>query len=277
MKARVLTGLAILLPAAYLVGWAPKWLFMACLVALVERGLYEYFLIVRKCGLRVCSVTGYVAGAAICLSQWLGLYTGSVTELAALMIFTLLIPTFGVWATQDLKDYLAAVSTTLFGTLYVVFTLSSLFPLRFSALGSRFANGRQILFFLLAVICVGDIAAYFVGRLLGHTPIFPQVSPKKTVEGACGGLVASVIAGWGYAQAFWRTTNWGTVILLAGCIAVAGQIGDVAESALKRSANLKDSGAILPGHGGLLDRVDSLLFGAPFLWIFLVIESMVHR
>jgi phosphatidate cytidylyltransferase len=278
MKIRVFTGLAILFPAAYVAGWAPKWLFMAVLIALVERGLYEYFFIARQGGLRIFPALGYVAGAAVCLAQWAGLGShSSAPELATLIAFTILAAALGVWMAADSTQYLTAVSATLFGIFYIGFSCSCLFPLRFSMLGSQLANGRQILFFLLAVICVGDIFAYITGRAFGLRPMFARISPKKTVEGAFGGLAASIAVGVAYAWIFWRTTDWRTVILLAGCIAIAGQAGDLAESALKRSANLKDSGAILPGHGGLLDRVDSLLLGAPLFWLFLVAESLLRK
>jgi phosphatidate cytidylyltransferase len=278
MKTRVFTGFAILFPAGYIAGWAPKWIFMAVLIALVERGLYEYFNIARQERLKVFHGFGYVAGAAICLAQWAGLESySSAPELAILMTVTILVPALGIWMAPDAMQYLSAVSTTLFGVFYVGFTFSCLFALRFSRLGSRFADGRQILFFLLAVICVGDIFAYITGRAFGHRPMFARISPKKTVEGALGGLAASITGGWAYAWIFWRTADWRTVILLAGIIAVAGQVGDLAESALKRGANLKDSGAILPGHGGLLDRVDSLLLGAPLFWLFLIFENSIHK
>lgn len=277
MKTRVLTGVAIFFPAVYLIGWAPKWLFMAALIALVERGLYEYFFIARRGGLRPVPALGYVAGAVICLGQWASVLSSGTRELAILLVFILLVPVLGVWLMHDMTGYLTGVSVTLFGMFYVAFTFSCLFPLRFSQIGSRFADGRQILFFLFAVICVGDIAAYVTGRFLGRRLMFPRVSPKKTVEGSAGGLAASIIVGWAYARAFWQTTDWKTVILLAGCIAVAGQVGDLAESALKRSANLKDSGAILPGHGGLLDRIDSLLLGAPLLWLALITANLLHK
>jgi phosphatidate cytidylyltransferase len=277
MKIRVFTGLAILFPAAYVAGWAPKWLFMAVLIALVERGLYEYFFIARQGGLKIFPVLGYAAGAAVCLAQWAGLGAhSSAPQLGTLMAFIVLVPSLGVWMAGDSAQYLTAISATLFGILYVGFAFSCLFPLRFSMLGFRLANGRQILFFLLAVICVGDIFAYLTGRAFGRRLMFARISPKKTVEGAIGGLGASIVVGLIYTRVFWRTSDWRTVILLAGCIAVAGQVGDLAESALKRSANLKDSGALLPGHGGLLDRVDSLLLGAPLFWLFLVAESLLR-
>ena len=266
-----------MLPAAYLIGWSPRWLFMAVLIILVERGLHEYFFISSQAGLTVLPAAGYVVGALICLLQWLGLGDFGVLEVAGLAAVILAIPALAVWVVQDLKHYLAATSTTLLGVFYVAFAFSCLFPLRFSKLGSRFADGRQIVFFLLAVICVGDIFAYLTGRLAGRTLMFPRVSPKKTVEGAIGGFVASVAAGWGYSRGFWQAADWPTVILLASCVALAGQVGDLVESALKRGANLKDSGSLLPGHGGLLDRIDSLLLGAPVLWLALILGILIHR
>ncbi|MGH9444371.1 MAG: phosphatidate cytidylyltransferase [Terriglobia bacterium] len=277
MKTRVLTGIAILLPAAYLIGWSPQWLFMAVLIILVERGLHEYFFIARQAGLAVFPAVGYIAGAIICLLQWPGLRGFGALEVVGVLAAILTVPVVAVWITRDLRQYLTAASITLMGIFYVALTFSCLFPLRFSSVGSRFADGRQIAFFLFAVICVGDIFAYLTGRALGRRRIFPRVSPKKTFEGAAGGFVASIAAGFAYAQGFWQTTDWKTVILLAGSVALAGQLGDLVESALKRGANLKDSGSLLPGHGGLLDRIDSLLFGAPVLWLALTAGILIRK
>jgi phosphatidate cytidylyltransferase len=168
-----------------------------------------------------------------------------------------------------LKQYVGAVSATLLGIIYVGLGLSCLIPLRHSDP----VEGRRLLFFLFLVIWAGDICAFFVGRTLGRHLLFPRVSPKKTVEGGIGGLVGSLLVGLAYAHWFWQTANLKTVILLAALIAVAGQVGDFAESAMKRAADLKDSGAILPGHGGLLDRIDSLLFGTPALWLAITLKD----
>ncbi|MGH9326637.1 MAG: phosphatidate cytidylyltransferase [Terriglobia bacterium] len=275
-KTRVLTGIAIFFPAVYLIGWAPRWLFLIALIALVERGLYEYFLIARETRLKAFERLGYVAGLAICVVEWPDLYRRGVLELAVILVFMLLASVWALWMAPDFRSYTEGVAATFFGVFYVAFTLSCLFPLRFSDLGAGLASGRQIVFFLFAVICVGDICAYFTGRALGRRLLFPRVSPKKTLEGALGGLAGSVVVGWAWAQLFWQTKAWEPVILLALCVAVAGQAGDFVESALKRGANIKDSGAILPGHGGLLDRVDSMLFGAPALWLVLIVRHFIR-
>jgi phosphatidate cytidylyltransferase len=123
------------------------------------------------------------------------------------------------------------------------------------------------LYFALAVILMGDTGGYFTGKLFGKTKLIPKVSPKKTVEGALGGLAFSCLTGVATCLAFSLPFHWsvaGVISILAG---MAGQIGDLAESALKRAANCKDSGNLLPGHGGMLDRIDALLFGVPFCYL----------
>jgi phosphatidate cytidylyltransferase len=126
---------------------------------------------------------------------------------------------------------------------------------------------RDSVLMLFGIIWAGDSAAYYTGRALGRHPLAVRVSPKKTVEGAIGGLVGSIAIG--TAVGLWRLAEpWPNLALISLVTAIAGQIGDLAESALKRSVGVKDSSSILPGHGGILDRLDSLLFAAPvFFWL----------
>lgn len=276
MKTRVITGIAIIIPAFCLAGWSPEWLFMAVMILLVERCLYEYFSVVRQAGFKPLATAGYVAAAALCGLQWAALYYSQRVEFESLVFLMILIPILALWMTPDLKEYLGSVTSTFFGVLYVAFGFSCLFSLRFSDLGAGLADGRQIVFFLFVIIISGDIFAYFAGRAWGHRLMFPRVSPKKTLEGALGGLAASMIFGWAYARWLWHTSNWQIVLSLALLVAVAGQAGDLVESAIKRGANLKDSAALLPGHGGLLDRMDSLLLGALTLWLALMLGSLIH-
>jgi phosphatidate cytidylyltransferase len=269
MKSRILTALVLFPPVIYLIGWSPPWLFLIALLLVVELALLEFFLICRHAGFRPLSVVGYVGSAAVCMAQAAGVFTPLNPTLAMLILLILLTMAFGLRSTLDLKQYVGAVSATLLGIIYVGLGLSCLIPLRHSDP----VEGRRLLFFLFLVIWAGDICAFFVGRTLGRHLLFPRVSPKKTVEGGIGGLVGSLLVGLAYAHWFWQTANLKTVILLAALIAVAGQVGDFAESAMKRAADLKDSGAILPGHGGLLDRIDSLLFGTPALWLAITLKD----
>ena len=126
---------------------------------------------------------------------------------------------------------------------------------------------REAIFVLFGIIWAGDTAAYYSGRALGRRKLAPRISPMKTMEGAAGGLIASVVVGVLLGQWLLEETT-GNLVTVSLLCAIAGQIGDLAESALKRSAGVKDSSAILPGHGGILDRLDSLLFAAPVFYLF---------
>ena len=223
----------------------------------------EYCNICRLAGIRPFPVMGYLGAAAICITQVVAPRQTATWPFIVLVLFALLTAAFALLWTSDLKEYLGSVSATVFGVLYVALTFSWLIPLRFSDP----ARGHKLILFLFLVIWAGDICAYFIGKTLGRHLLFPRVSPKKTVEGAIGGLLGSLLVGWAFAQWFWQTVDTKTIILLAGLIAVAGQVGDLVESALKRSAGLKDSGSLVPGHGGILDRIDALLFGTAALWL----------
>jgi phosphatidate cytidylyltransferase len=151
---------------------------------------------------------------------------------------------------------LGGIGMGLGGTVYCSLTLG------FMLLMPR---GRILL--LLAIIWVGDSAAYYCGRAWGRHALAPKISPKKTIEGSIGGFIGSIAAG--LAGGTWFLgESWSTLIWVSSVTAVAGQLGDLAESVLKRSAGVKDSSSIVPGHGGILDRLDSLFFAAPvFYWL----------
>jgi phosphatidate cytidylyltransferase len=129
-------------------------------------------------------------------------------------------------------------------------------------------NGADWIFSVLFIVFAGDTSAYYAGSYLGRHKLCPSVSPNKTIEGALGGLAASLCMGAILKNFFLAKSPWGLSILLFLVIGVAGQVGDLFESVIKRSANVKDSGGILPGHGGMLDRIDALLFVAPVTYFF---------
>ena len=280
MKLRFLTALLLIPPVIYLIGWSPKWLLLAAVVAVVELCLYEFFQLCRHADFKPLSALGYIAGAAICAAQALeagGRGPYSLLLLVALIPVTL---TAALVTCRDLRNYLGAVATTVFGVIYIALSLSFLIPLRFSYLSYGVLHGigvagpagdRNLVLLLFLVIWADDTFAYLVGRAIGRHMLFPSISPKKTLEGSVAGMGGSLLVAWAFTSLFWQTAIFKIVMLLAGIVALFGQIGDLAESAMKRGASVKDSGSVLPGHGGLLDRVDSLLFGAPVLWLSLVI------
>ena len=149
------------------------------------------------------------------------------------------------------------------GILYIPVFLSYLVLIR------NGDHGVSWIFFLLIVVFLGDTGAFYTGSYLGRHKLCPAVSPNKTIEGSVGGLSANVCAGAVFKIFFFPLLQWNLSILFFLCIGVAGQVGDLFESKLKRIANIKDSGELLPGHGGFLDRIDALLFAAPVAYFFI--------
>jgi len=287
MFKRALTALLLIPPVLYVVGWSPWWLFLLAVIAAVELGLREYFALIRQMGLRAFEHLGYVAGAALCVGQLLpGVWN---LALAASVIFLLLIPMLALRSSVDLKSYLVATAATIFGILYIGLGLSFLVAFRFSVphqwIESLFGlvsagtpglgAGARVLLLLFLIIWADDTVAYFVGKTVGRTPFFARISPRKTWEGAIGGLVGSLLVAWGFAHWFWKDANLKVVIVVAAWVGIIAQFGDLVESAIKRGANQKDSGSLLPGHGGFLDRIDSLLFAAPALWLVIVAKGIL--
>lgn len=133
----------------------------------------------------------------------------------------------------------------------------------------RTVHGPGVVMILFGLIVVSDSAQYFVGRAFGRHKLAPVISPKKTIEGAVGGAVFGAIAGVALSQIWLPAVSPVAAALVSLLMAIAGMAGDLFESALKRRAGLKDSGNLIPGHGGILDRIDSWLFAAPVFWVFL--------
>ncbi len=130
-------------------------------------------------------------------------------------------------------------------------------------------RGLKWLFFLLAVNYAGDTGAYYMGRTLGRHKLAPMVSPQKTLEGSLGGLAANILVAWIFQMTLFSSRSFLQMVSLSLTIGVVSQVGDLLESMLKRAARVKDSGSIFPGHGGLLDRMDSLLLPVPLLYFFI--------
>jgi phosphatidate cytidylyltransferase len=162
---------------------------------------------------------------------------------------------------RALAEVFPSVAVSSAGLIAVVLPFSTVVRLH----GVRLL-GPQLLFFTLVLVWVGDTAAYFVGRGLGRMKMAVQLSPNKTWEGAAANLFGALLVGviFGY----WMSIPLLDMLAMAVLGSIAGQAGDLFESAFKRSAGVKDSGSILPGHGGMLDRVDALILAAPTVWYY---------
>jgi phosphatidate cytidylyltransferase len=147
---------------------------------------------------------------------------------------------------------------TLFGILFIAFLLAYVSLIR------NMTNGRLWVLFLVATVWAGDISALLIGSFLGRHKLYPKISPKKTFEGLGGAIVGSILVALAFSYLFFPQLKKIPFVFLAIGLGIFGQLGDFTESMLKRSAQAKDSGTLIPGHGGMLDRLDSFLFSAPF-------------
>ncbi len=205
-------------------------------------------------------LAGLAVSAAITFPDTIGLPETLVVCWFALWLMSL------IAASADLKRSLTGFLIAMASTIYLGIGAGHLLLLRSPNLQSIFGEpeGYQRILFLLAVVWAGDTAAFIVGRLLGRRPLAPRISPNKTVEGGVAGLVAAGLVAAGLNT--WIGVDLPVAIAVGLIVGVFAQIGDLAESLAKRAADVKDSGTLFPGHGGLLDRVDSLIFAAPALY-----------
>jgi phosphatidate cytidylyltransferase len=294
---RVLTAVALIPVVLLIVFKAPLWLFALVMAGIIVLALHEYLDLVEAAGIKPFRWVAYVAAVLpVCFL----LYSMAISSLhgtarrywsyppgGALLLnwmrLALLAPViFGVLLVfrKELRNGLASVAASVLGVLYIGASLSMLIALR-----SDFSESVLVVFVLFSV-WAGDIAAYYVGKNFGTHKLAPVVSPNKSWEGAIASVVASVAVGWIVFYFHpeideWFSPRWNFYsslpilkisllhIIALGVLAnVAAQFGDLFESALKRGANVKDSGTILPGHGGMLDRIDALLFAIPVVWYY---------
>ncbi len=277
---------AVLIPLVLLLVFlAPMWLFGLAVALVMLLALREYFGLARLSGLSVLEGPGYLFALALIASQALvpfgtALFLSAArlsrqshvrleTGFSPVMVLLAFVVCAAAWAFAfrvPLAQFLPALATTGFGLLWIGLPLSLLVSLRTI---SPYV-GPRLVFFLLAVIWLGDSAAFFTGRSLGRHKLSPSISPGKTVEGAVASLLASLLFAAVFAR--WHHAIPMSVLLVAALLTnVAGQFSDLVESALKRGAGVKDSGQLIPGHGGVLDRIDSLLLAIPVLWYYSVL------
>ena len=270
---RFLTALVLIPLVLVLVFLGPKWLFTLAVAAVAALAGWEYLGLAERGGAKPPRVAVLVAVLALFAGNFE--YPDQTAPIfGGLSLGLLVYCTFRSSVEQVMAD--AAVS--IFCLLYVGFTLIALPTLR------EETNGPSLLVFLMCVVWAGDIAAFYVGRAWGRHKLASTLSPNKTWEGALGSGAGSLLVSGGLLGRAKLFEMWNSAKLsypedlwywlgLAVVVNVAAQVGDLAESALKRSAGVKDSGNLLPGHGGVLDRIDALLLAAPVLWYALVIHQ----
>ncbi len=279
MKSRLLTALialpvlifSIILPYLFPQFEQANWLFLFIAAAALIAGVFEFFSLTKKLQLKADAAIAYLGASALFVAFLFDAPAKApdllVLTLALFIIFTLITQTFRFQ--KDFSKMLTGVGVTIFGVLYVVFLGGFIVVMRvgFDETLIPFLSTKLLGFFFL-VVMGSDVGAYFIGKSIGKHKLIPKVSPNKTWEGFIGGIVLAI----GFAAlstaVFFPELPFQISIPLAVFMALVGVGGDLAESAMKRGSNTKDAANILPGHGGLLDRLDSLLFNAPILYYF---------
>ena len=253
--------------------FAGGWIFVAALGAISAIGSWELYRMARAAGNEPMDNAGIAIAASIPLAVhagYLGVFRISLT--IAMLVFMALLASV-IWTRGTQRKPLVTFGLTVVGIIYPGL-VAYMYPLRYHDYAVGALAGTVLLMFPIAVTWATDTGAYAFGRLFGRRKLIPSVSPAKTVEGAVGGLLVAVLGTWLYVtflmQPFAQLSVLPLGMILFGLsVGVVGQVGDLVESLLKRDAGVKDSGRLLPGHGGILDRFDSLLFVLPVAYLLL--------
>jgi phosphatidate cytidylyltransferase len=261
---RELTALVLTPIAVYLIGWSHAYLFDATIALIAAFALYEFLILGRR--------KGYQLPIALCILVMLFIIAAFILEPISVemgvFLALLIVPASYVFTRSDLQDALPASAIAVMATLYIGMLSGSLIRLR-----NDFPEkiGAKLVFFLVLVVWLGDAGAYYIGMRFGRHPMSPRISPKKTIEGGIGGIVVSVLTAVVIHFTFFPNFPLLHAIIAGAVLSIAGVVGDLAESMWKRSAAVKDSGTLIPGHGGFLDRFDSVFFTAPILYLYWVL------
>lgn len=257
LRTRLLTAAVALPLLIFLIHSAPEWGFSSAILVLTGVGLYEYFSLTRaQCSLS--PVIGGLWGMLVALSMLSGdaRLIGAVFILGFVLVFIL--------SLRDRQPARGIQTTSLYvlGVVYIGFLFPHLLWIH------RGPEGAGWVFFILLVAMLGDTGGYAVGRIWGKRKLLPHISPSKTIEGSVGSIGGSCVAALVAWQYLLPNRSALELVLLALLMGVLAQLGDLCESALKRACSAKDSGRVFPGHGGVLDRIDSLLFPGAFIYYY---------
>ena len=263
MDPRRLYSALVFIPLLYVgIRYSPPWLFSLIIGAIALFALWEFFSLFfsQTRAMHMKAVSCFVAALLL-----LGMHYG-LPDVLLLSLFGILgigLVSFLV-SPSTTKKYLPDGAAYIFGILYVGLLMGHYVLLR------KLDHGVALVFFTIIVTWLSDTGGFFIGKTLGTHPLSPTLSPKKTIEGLFGGILFSVIGALISQFSYVPFFSTGQCVMLGVGLALLGAIGDLAESAIKRSVNIKDSGTIIPGHGGVLDRVDSLLFTGPAMYYYVM-------
>jgi len=258
---------AVLSPVAiYIIGWSHAYVFDAVIALIACGALYEFLTLGRR--------KGYKVPMVLCILVMLFIIAAFVLEPVSVemgvFITLLVVPAWFVFSPGALEEALPSSGIAVMATLYVGMLGGSLIRLR-NDFADPQKTGPKLVFFLVLVVWLGDAGAYYIGKRFGKHLLSPRISPKKTIEGLVGGIAVSIVTAIVIHFTFFQAFPLLHAIIAGIILSLAGVIGDLAESMWKRSAAVKDSGALFPGHGGFLDRFDSVFYTAPILYVYWVL------
>jgi len=258
---RIVSALALIPLLIILVLKGSYFHYSLLVVILAVLGLIEFFKMVDSKIDSKMKVMGILWGTLLAA----GFYVANSQTIIAMLTFGFIaICLLRLSRVGEISDVFQEIGYVFLGPLYVGLLLGHLSLLR------SLVEGREWTILLFVTIWVGDIAAFYTGLSIGKNKLYPEMSPNKTIEGAIGGIVGSIIAVAAIKIWYIKQLTMVDVAVVSVGIAVMGQLGDLCESMFKRAAGVKDSGELIPGHGGILDRFDSVLFAAPFLYYYLI-------
>ncbi|MFC1576675.1 phosphatidate cytidylyltransferase [Candidatus Omnitrophota bacterium] len=262
---RVVASALILTAVWIIMFFLPNWTFCLLTAVLIGASLYEFFTMLERKGVFVNKYFGMAAGIAIPIATHLQLGERYMNLEPLLIVMACLFTVVLQFIRRErTKDHLTNIALTLFALFYIAWFFSFFIKIKY------LPNGAWLVAFLVMVTKAGDVGAYFIGKKLGKSPLIARISPKKTKEGAVGGLLLSVVVAV-LCKSFLPDFSFLQVIFLGFLLGIIGQIGDLAESLFKRDFDVKDSGQHVPGLGGALDIIDSLLFTAPIFYFYITV------
>ncbi len=255
-KRKVWMGLIIVPPVVLLIALGHSSALHLLVLLASFLGLREYYNLVLPHSRWIERAVGIGLGLILTII----ISFGDPKEISPFFVIVLLILSVLFMATsKDLSSTISNIGMALFGIFFIGYLLAYVSLIR------NMTNGKLWVLFLIVTVWAGDISALLSGSFFGRHKLYPKISPNKTFEGLGGAIVGSIIIALAFSLLFIPRLEKGPCILLAIGLGIFGQLGDFTESMLKRSAQVKDSGTLIPGHGGMLDRLDSFLFSAPFL------------
>lgn len=262
LKKRIVSSVLILSLAGIITFFFPNWAFSILASAMIGCALSEFFSLVEKKGIFVYKYFGILIGMLVPIIIYFHLGTEGYFEMEPFFIVIACLFTFILlFIRRENSQALASIAVTMLGLLYIAWFFSFFIKLKF------LPHGALLVSFLIIVTKMGDVGAYFIGRSLGRHSLIPRISPNKTVEGTIGGLIFSIGAAL-LGKLYLPNFSYSHLLTLGVLLGILAQVGDLAESLIKRDCDVKDASNNISGFGGILDVIDSLLFTAPIFYFY---------